>query len=161
MVSWKSAVKVGQYFSQEYPDQFLTVRYEDLVLNPGWETRKICDFLGLKFDDYLMNVTVGNPAEMEKKHEEGISASSIGRYKKLLTSEEVAMCQRVDKEEMAYFGYEFMSVTWLDRFKTSFIIMRSLLVLPRRLWKKWRTGGTEQFQNILLDYSRRFIRLFR
>ena len=55
LMQWKKSVKQINKLASIYPENFLQLRYEDLVLDPGKSYEKICGFLQVKFLPELLN----------------------------------------------------------------------------------------------------------
>lgn len=52
---WKNRVRRGRAAGRAIgPDRYLEVRYEDVVADPETVARKVCDFLGLDFEDGML-----------------------------------------------------------------------------------------------------------
>jgi len=56
---------------KKYPNNILRVRYEDLVMNPENESRRICDFLGFMWSDQMLH-----PGSVKHLGEEAITKNS-------------------------------------------------------------------------------------
>lgn len=53
---WKSRVRRGQAGGRAVgEDRYLEVRYEDLVGDPEHETRRVCRFLGIEFEEEMLH----------------------------------------------------------------------------------------------------------
>ncbi|MEM1217739.1 MAG: sulfotransferase domain-containing protein [Bacteroidota bacterium] len=55
---WKHKVEYIQSYAQQYPDQFLTVRYEDLLEEPASELERIFSFLGVKASPRILRAII-------------------------------------------------------------------------------------------------------
>lgn len=51
---WKQSIKDFIKISKNKPDQFYTMRYEDLVTSPETEMKKVTDFLSIDFDPQVL-----------------------------------------------------------------------------------------------------------
>lgn len=103
---WKEATKKAEWLKRKLPkNQFYEIKYENLVQNPEHEIKEICKFLNITYSDKLLNFwknteslgdvkygnhhkNVGNP----------ISASSIGKWKEVLSNEDLDKINRIIKE---------------------------------------------------------------
>ncbi|UZD66503.1 sulfotransferase family protein [Marinobacter sp. AN1] len=52
---WREEVEEQLAFEAELPDNVLRLRYEDLVLDPTQSLEKVCDFLGIAFEQSMMD----------------------------------------------------------------------------------------------------------
>lgn len=58
---WSEAIETIYTIKKMYPDRILVVTFEDLVLAPGVTMLRICDFLGLAFEDRMLEGHKLNP----------------------------------------------------------------------------------------------------
>jgi len=52
------SVKFGLQFERQYPDKFYRTRFEDIILNPETELKKICKFLNLDYQDRQLDTDI-------------------------------------------------------------------------------------------------------
>ena len=94
-------------------DNFLLVRYEDFVDNPEKEARRICSFLGVDYEEKMVDVG----AYRGKKGEEWKQNSSFGssqeitkkfseKWREILNEKQVQFVEDLCDVEMKSFGYE-------------------------------------------------------
>jgi hypothetical protein len=55
LMQWKKSVNQIHRLASEYPERFMEIRYEDLVLDPLNSYEKICDFLQVEFSAELLD----------------------------------------------------------------------------------------------------------
>lgn len=108
---WKTTIahKVGAVMGED----FLEIRYEDLVRRPEQVLRVICDFLGeaydpamLEYSDSAQNVV---PQESLKWHRNSVKPpdpSQLDKWKKGLTKAERILFEQLAGETLDLFGYE-------------------------------------------------------
>jgi hypothetical protein len=58
---WSEAIETIYTIKKMYPNRILVVTFEDLVLAPGVTMLRICDFLGLAFEDRMLEGHKVNP----------------------------------------------------------------------------------------------------
>jgi len=106
---WNSSVGFSKRF--EGHDRFYSVLFEDLVLNPEPEVRKICDFLGVSFQKDILNIEhLSSSFQKSGTGEKGINKSALLRWKKGgLTHEEMYICQNLNHKLMENLGYEIVN----------------------------------------------------
>ncbi len=111
---WKASVCNALSLSRKIPaEQFLQVRYEDLVREPEPNLSCICSFLGIKYSPamnefYKASDKLGDVGT--HNHHDNISkpltTSSIGKYTSILSPDEVLTVEQVvGKEMLKYFKY--------------------------------------------------------
>lgn len=102
---WVSASRAASQFQNV--ERFKTIRFEDLVESPGEELRDLCKFLGIDFEDDMLNVPhVGSSIMADSEQETGISSDRSGHWSSGgLTDIEVGICEFVASREMEKSGY--------------------------------------------------------
>ncbi len=89
--SWLALnARVRRFFEvhPQYSKQYLPVRYEDLIHQPEATIKKVCEFLGLDFEEELLSSfqerwgkgTVATISDQDKESIESIAASELKRY---------------------------------------------------------------------------------
>jgi hypothetical protein len=87
------------------------VFYERLVREPEEEVRRICDFLGVPFDEamlsyYRKDLTIYTASHLSMgRISKPVDTSKIGRWKKELTEEQLNEFYSLARETMIRFGY--------------------------------------------------------
>ncbi|CUS03422.2 Sulfotransferase family protein [Candidatus Promineifilum breve] len=90
------------------------VRYEDLVTNSETELRRLCAFLAEPYDEQMLEYYLWNrkahqePLEFlqwKRKTLEMPTDSEVGKYRSLLTAEEIAVFDRIAGATLARYGY--------------------------------------------------------
>jgi len=93
-----------------YPDQYLVLRFEDLVADPEKEMRRICLFLKVEFDSamlkpaFLESAWHGNSFESQSLSE--VSSQNAGRWRERIHAEEAQVLEFYFAEVMGRFGYD-------------------------------------------------------
>ncbi len=99
-------------FLQDYPGRGLQVRYEDLVLKPEAELRRICNFLGVPFIREMLNFHENR--ERYQQHSgrlqalkglRPVNAASLGRHRLELQVEERAQIGLLCRSLASKLGY--------------------------------------------------------
>jgi len=107
---WLSSARIALEGERRFPDAYRIVRYETLVSEPEATMRELCAFIG---EEYLPQILeLGGAPQMAEgnssygaREVKGISASSVGKFRDVLTPRQVAFMQRACAGEMATFGY--------------------------------------------------------
>jgi hypothetical protein len=82
------------------------LQYEELVTDPVSTLRGVTDWLGVEFDQAMLDVDVRNSAYVESGTQSGITAESLSRWKRRLSSEEIVTIQSACGRWMREFGYD-------------------------------------------------------
>ncbi len=110
---WAEGIRLGMRAAERYPANVLTVRYEDLVANPGDEVRRICDFLGLMFGEQMLEIERSSGAKVVADQAEwftnlwaGINQKSVGKWRTHMSAREQALFAGIAGAELAANGYD-------------------------------------------------------
>lgn len=98
------------------PENYLALKYEDLVQNPPLWLMRICEFLGEEYDPYMLEYhkssnlyvpreTDGYPRHTHKDVLLPVHTKGVDAWKKLLTWREIAIVERICHREMVKYGY--------------------------------------------------------
>ncbi|MFK7964981.1 MAG: sulfotransferase [Burkholderiaceae bacterium] len=95
-------------------ERFLQIRYEDLVESPERELTRVFQFLGFRFESSTLQASPSaanaSPDVRSLEHHQNvlkpISASSVGNWRRGLTSECVEAIMPIIKTELRVHGYE-------------------------------------------------------
>ena len=138
-----------------FPDRFHGVRFEDLKANPEKEVQKVCQFLGVDFEPEMMCEDKWVDYHGEKWintkvssfHKDGDSQNPVGRWRKLITPEELFLCEWIAQKQMQAFGLktEGGGITQAEFDRAIDMITSSTLL--REAFKRWcETGkGVERY----------------
>jgi hypothetical protein len=101
---WKATVKQIMSIKELIPmENLLIIRYERLVESPDKLVREICGFIREEFEEDMLNVEEANSSfEVGQK---GIYTSSVGRWRRRLTNEEIYIAQNITKKRLENLGY--------------------------------------------------------
>lgn len=109
---WVWSARLAARHATRYPDAYLPVRYESLVHDPEGELARICAFLGEPYSDDMLTMNgaerfrdEGANSSYGPRAAGAVSADSIGRYRQVLTSRQIAFIQRRAAKPMAQYGY--------------------------------------------------------
>jgi omega-hydroxy-beta-dihydromenaquinone-9 sulfotransferase len=101
---WASATQLALRH-QEHA-RFYLLRFEDIVANPEPELQKLCTFLGIPYEDAMLNIPqVGSSHRANIDQQTGVTQSSLNRWVETLTSGEVFICERITRRLMQRLCY--------------------------------------------------------
>jgi sulfotransferase family protein len=111
--TWAHGIRLGLEAERRYPDQVLTVRYEDVVAEPGAQVARLCLFLGLPFEDGMLAIERTDPAKIHKDQADwftnvwaGINTSAVGKWKTAMSARDQRVFSSVAGAELEALGYE-------------------------------------------------------
>ena len=110
---WKLYNQVIVRCRKKYPDQFCTVRFEDLVARPEQEMERLCSFLGVDFMPQMLNYRQRmdpdhrdeNFRSLHRSLERDFDPSKIGEWKKVLDRKKSIRCEVLAGSFPLRFGY--------------------------------------------------------
>jgi hypothetical protein len=108
---WLHSVQLADRNARRYPNQYMTIRYEDLVENPEQTIRAVCEFLGEEFhprmldlaDAPLRRARILNRGRQSRT--EIITPEFIGSFRGRIAPIELAYLQRIAGPAMVDHGY--------------------------------------------------------
>jgi hypothetical protein len=153
-LSWRAAVRAGDSARMNYPEQVIRVRYEDMVVEPEREFRRICHFLDLPYEKGMLQVSWTNTS-IEGLKGSGIGTGAMGKWRGTLPENDVFICQQLSKGEMAENNYFLEPISPGARLNSPIILGRSIGNLIARLRKKWMRGGKDHLLNGVNSYRMR------
>lgn len=107
---WNYSWRLAERHLSRYPDDYLVVRFEDLVMDTEETVRSVCQFLGESFYPAMLEMasapTHRRRITGEKGREVYLSADFIGRYRGRIGDRELAYIQAATRRGMAALGYE-------------------------------------------------------
>ena len=109
---WLYSLNLAKRHQRRYPDQYIIVRYEDMVTWPEQTIRKVCDFLNEEFVPAMLTMNgapkhrelLSNGANLEPEAIP-VSPDYIGGYKKNIPQREIAFMQLLAGRAMQEHGY--------------------------------------------------------
>lgn len=149
---WLNTITQGEQYKKKYPDNYLTLRYEDLVADPEKMLREICEFIDEPYSDEMLSMNgaknfrdEGGNSSYSKRKPGKITTSSIGKYKDVLTKYHIVFLQLFSKNTMMKYGYD------LDEVHFSFVeIIRFIfLEFPINMVKMIAWFGREAILNLI------------
>jgi len=108
--AWRKAALIGIQNQKHYPERYLTIRFESLILDGRETLEKICRFLGLPFEDNILTPTLGGKPwygdSSFGKFEGGVSRRPLGSWVETLTHQEVSFIEQWQRDLMTHLEYE-------------------------------------------------------
>ena len=151
-IRWKIEVQAQQSFMDKYPENFLLIRFEDLVANLEKTVRKICEHLDITFDEKILEYNkikahfVKNASNINT--DQMPNQKYVEKWKSRLSGTEIDIIESVAGDILLNYDYPLqgksISLNWLQiqYFKLHQLILGELeiqyrLKMPRikRLFK--------------------------
>ncbi|MCK5544187.1 MAG: sulfotransferase [Desulfobulbaceae bacterium] len=112
---WRKLAFLTKYIKTEFPDTVHLIKYEDLVMDPDTEIRRICDFIGVPFDEKLLNIANyldgDNKPWKQNTHygyetRQTINTDSLTRWQRILEEPDLLAIELIARDWMEALGYE-------------------------------------------------------
>jgi hypothetical protein len=110
--AWLTSVSLGERNLRHYPGKYQIIRYETLVANPGKTMSEICAFIEEDYSPDMLSMQgaenfrdEGGNSSYGQRDPGLISTSSIGRYRKVLSTQDIFFMQTMARREMLRYDY--------------------------------------------------------
>ncbi|MFQ6677775.1 MAG: sulfotransferase [Fidelibacterota bacterium] len=112
MLNWRYAIRRGKQFAKKYPNQFLEIRYEDLIHRSEEIIKTVSKFIGVEFEEGMLEFYSHTPQNVPKykmewhyKTAQPISAQYIGQWRNNLTTSEIQLMDWCSRDELILWNY--------------------------------------------------------
>jgi hypothetical protein len=107
---WNYSTALAERHQREHPDDFMIVRFEDLITDTEATVRAVCAFLGEDFHEGMLTMA-GAPTHRERIMGDfpgpvRLSPDYIGRFRGRVAPAEVLYIQTHARAGMGRYGYE-------------------------------------------------------
>lgn len=147
--AWLESLARGEANARRWPDRYRLVRYEDLAARPTEATKELCAFIGEPFVASMLEMRgagaeafrEGGNSSYGSLPEGTISTSSIGRFRTVLTTSDIAFIDGVAGAVMERHGYAREPIRWprADRVRHA-LIGRPLNLARLGAWRVRERG---------------------
>ena len=69
LINWNNSIKLDKKYKKKYPENYTSVRYEDLLQDHENTIKKICNFLNIEFNTNMLNPPVRGSSFSKVKNE--------------------------------------------------------------------------------------------
>jgi len=94
----------------------VNVQYEHLVANPSDVLKPVCDFIGISFQEQMLDFyktdqakRLAKDAKMHGNLINPTNTSRVGRFRSVLSDDQIALIEYFYQEEMKLMGYTFVT----------------------------------------------------
>lgn len=110
---WAKQQRIGWQTMQRFPEQFLLLRYEDLLQDSAAQLQSLCHFLQVNWEEGLLTFFQRDEAQHSsslsaswRKTNQAIQSNNFNKWKRQLTKREVALVETACGDMMQAFGYQ-------------------------------------------------------
>lgn len=147
---WLNSLRLAERNHERYPAQYKLVSYEALSGQPEATMRDICNFIGEEYSPAMFKMegaeqfrNEGGNSSYGQREPGKISASSVGKFRKVLSTREIAFMQLFTGKKMAVYGYELVET----RLSLPEQLLFAFWDFPFNLLRMWAWSGREAILN--------------
>jgi hypothetical protein len=113
-LKWKLEVSCGRSFAAQHEcarsPNFLEIRYEDVVADPAQILRRVCNFIGERYDGRMLDYHDSSAILVEKEPWKSgttkpVYGSSLDAWRSRLSERQVFLIELITGAEMDHYGY--------------------------------------------------------
>ena len=126
---WLYSMRMAQRNLQRYPDRYQIIHFEDLVHHTEETLRQVCDFIGEAYTPEMLSMdgapehkNTGGNSSFGQIEPGVITSSPIGRFRKVLSSSDIAYIQLIAGREMDFLGYPREPVQFTPQGRLAFYL---------------------------------------
>lgn len=116
---WNDAIVLAKQEGERLGEDFIEVRYEDLVDAPDREARRLCAFLNLEFESSMIALQRATENLGDTKGSHHIVAGNYGKYATQMNTEELRSVEAYCAEGLELMGYTVSQHTGPNKRLTS------------------------------------------
>jgi len=83
-VNWLRAVQLHACYQNHFPERYYLLRFEDLVADPRGQLERLCQFLGIDFEEPMLERRVVNSSFVARGAVMGFDAAATTRWRQQL-----------------------------------------------------------------------------
>lgn len=102
---WRHVIALHREYSARYPDRYMLMRFEDLIADPGPAVRRLCEFIGVRFDQSMLDQVVLNSSFVARGAAKGFDTEVLDRWREHLSPLAARWFGVTCRQELAEFGY--------------------------------------------------------
>jgi hypothetical protein len=117
--TWVASIALAERNRARYPGRYMIVRYESLATQPEETLQEICSFIGEAYSPAMLQMNsaatfrdAGGNSSYGKREAGRVTANSVGRFRDVVPSREIAFMQAVAGRRMRTCGYELEPIHW-------------------------------------------------
>ena len=105
---WRAAANAAFSAQEKHSaERVRIVRYEDVVDAPAETARDVAEWIGIEFDQKMLNVPLHNSSATRFEAAAGVSKAPNQRWQKVLSDSEIGIIQKIARTPMQRAKYEF------------------------------------------------------
>lgn len=130
-LKWKIDVNFGALFSSKHKNNCLEVKYEELVSDTVTVLRDICEFIGERYDDRMLEYHRSSGKYVKNEPwkdgtQKPVYLSSLETWRRELSDGQIYLIEWIAGRQMARYGYPRSAVGFRTRLSTPLHAAREL-----------------------------------
>ena len=105
--AWLDAVRLHVQYERQYPQQYMLVRFEDLIQFPEQQIQRVCRFIDIPYDPSLISdvTIVGSSYQAQRLVPGGIDPTAGDRWKEHINPLASTWFSVLGRKHLKRFGY--------------------------------------------------------
>jgi hypothetical protein len=104
-VIWSKTVRLHFQYAEDYRDNYYCLKFEDLVLAPENELKRLCCFLDVEFQEEMMDQVVINTSFKSEAGKAGFDSKAVDRWREHINPIANAWFSFLFRQRLKEFGY--------------------------------------------------------
>jgi len=153
-IIWRENAKSIFKYLNKYPNNFILVKYEKLLLNPEKELRKICEFVEINYENRLLDNNVQTDvvpqweADWKSNSQKNIDASRIEAWRNIKNQDKIWVMNIMMGKMLKKHGYRYTQLENCPIHKKILLIIKALAYL--RYIRPFTRAGLRALQKLKL-----------
>jgi len=102
---WQELVSQGRNCGREYDDDYIEVKFEDLLTDTESVMRDLCAFLGCEYDSRMTALSRSNENRGDARGATEVVSSNMKKYREEMSAGEVRRVEEIAYEQLTECGY--------------------------------------------------------
>lgn len=102
---WRRAIALHREYAAHYRDRYLLTRFEDLIADPESVIKRLCTFIGVQFDERMLDQVVLNSSFVPRGGAKGFDTAVLSRWREHLSPLTARWFATRCRRELMEFGY--------------------------------------------------------
>jgi len=104
-ITWRYAAKLHYKYQKQYPENYMLVSYERLVQKPGGAVKELCDFIGMPFNEKMLQPH-RQGSSYDSYANDGFDAAGVDRWRQYIKRPMYGFLTRITQPALSEFGYD-------------------------------------------------------
>ena len=134
---------------KKFPNRFFGVRFELLKEDPEREMKKVCKFLDLNYEEGIINENnwvdyhrnLWKNRQISSFYDDGDPMNPVGRWKRLITPEELYLCEWIGNKQMKNFNMQLEGNNITNDVRYNALNMLNSSELLKDAFNHWKETG--------------------